>query len=244
MLIDLISTDNMVSYNVKVANIMGLHTAIYLTELINISAKADKKNKLVADKYFIVDRDYIQKRTTLSMEEQLAIEYKLSKVNVLQKAEGASDTIYIDITQLANIISSEDTSFLGKVTKLTEVKTTSVPGVKQTVKQKQIAEMKGYITITHPELKDALEGWVEGVYARPNGFLSKKAVTIFQREVDNFAKGDLDKALKVVEIATVGGFRDASWAINDFNDKYAASFATRPIVNNANRRPNVLDEVF
>ena len=46
MLLDLLSTDNLVNYNVKIAQIMGLHTAIYINELINISNKAIKKKKL------------------------------------------------------------------------------------------------------------------------------------------------------------------------------------------------------
>ena len=56
MLIDLLATDNLANYNIKIAQIMGLHTAIYINELINISNKATQKNKLVADKFFILDR--------------------------------------------------------------------------------------------------------------------------------------------------------------------------------------------
>ena len=69
MLIDLLSTDNLANYNVKIAQVMGLHSAIYINELINISNKATQKNKLVSDKYFILDRKYITKRTNLSVEE-------------------------------------------------------------------------------------------------------------------------------------------------------------------------------
>ena len=56
MLIDLLATDNQASYNIKIAQVMGLHTAIYINELINISNKATQKNKLIADKFFILDR--------------------------------------------------------------------------------------------------------------------------------------------------------------------------------------------
>ena len=40
MLIDLLSTDNLANYNIKIAQVMGLHSAIYINELINISNKA------------------------------------------------------------------------------------------------------------------------------------------------------------------------------------------------------------
>ena len=41
MLIDLIRTDNYVSFNVQLAHIVGLHAAIYLSELLNINSKAE-----------------------------------------------------------------------------------------------------------------------------------------------------------------------------------------------------------
>ena len=53
MLIDLLSNANLVSYNYKVAQLFGLHTAIYLAELLNINDKAIKKNKL-SEGYFAI----------------------------------------------------------------------------------------------------------------------------------------------------------------------------------------------
>lgn len=245
MIVDLLATDNMVSYNVKIANVMGLHTAIYLTELINISLKAERKKKLVSDKYFLIDRKYITQRTTLSVEEQITIEQKLAKIEVIQKPAGGIDTVYINVDKLAQIISSDDDNYLNKVSKNTVVKTVTGPGMKQTLKQRTAIEMKGYITTTHKELKDALEGWVDGVLANPNGFLSKRAVGVFEKTVDEFANGDLDVALKIIEIATVGGYRDATWAINSFNKDHAMTFRRRAVDTGTNRVvPLSGDEVF
>ena len=58
MLLDLLSLDNYVSYNIKVAEILGLHAAIYLSELMNINDKAIRKSK-TKDNFFTVDRKYI-----------------------------------------------------------------------------------------------------------------------------------------------------------------------------------------
>lgn len=246
MLVDLLATDNQVSYNIKVAQVLGLHSSIYITELMNISTKANQKAKLIEDKYFVLDRKYITKRTTLGVDEQLAIDHKLGQLGILQKPAGGVDTIFIDIDKLAATLISDDEKYLTKISKKAEVKTAALPGVKQTLKQKKIIEMKSYITITHTELRKALEDWVEGVYENPKGFLSKKAVELFQRDVDTFANGDLDIALKVVEIATIGGYREAAWAIEKFNKDYSNTLGRRLISPSDTRVRNVQvsDEVF
>ena len=245
MITDLLATDNMVSYNVKIANIMGLHTAIYITELINISVKATQKKKLVVDKYFTVDRKYITRRTTIDVKEQLAIDYKLAKVGVIQKPAGGIDTLYIDVDKLAEIISSDDPEYLQKVSKNTEVKTTALPGLKQTMRQKQAEEMKGYLTTVNSDIRNALEGWVDGVYSNPNGFLSKRAVNIFERTVDEFAQGDFTVAMKIIDIATVGGYRDATWAINKYRDDGLDKQVRNSYVSTSVRRKVALaDEVY
>lgn len=244
MLIDLLSTDNLANYNVKIAQVMGLHTAIYINELINISNKATQKNKLVSDKYFILDRKYITKRTTLSVEEQLAIDFKLAKVEVIQKPSGQVDTLYLNIDKLASIISSDDEEYLSKIGKKTEVKTAALPGTKQTMRQKKANEMKAYITVTHEELRTAYLDWVDAVYENPKGFLSKRAVELFQRDVDTFANGDLDVALEIINIASKGGYREASWAIEKFNKDYANTFRKRFVDTSTQRRVQVGKEVF
>ena len=244
MLIDLLSTDNLANYNIKIAQVMGLHTAIYINELINISNKATQKNKLIADKFFILDRKYITKRTTLALEEQLAIDTKLHKVNVMQKADNEIDTIYLDIEKLASIISSDDSEYLDKVKKKTEVKTAALPGMKQTLKQKQALEFKQEINVTHPKLKEAYDGWVDGVLANPKGFLSKRAVKIFIDTVDSFANGYLEVALKVIDIATTNGYRDATWAINKYNTEYNNTNRNNYVDTSRQRVVKLADEVF
>ena len=59
-----------VSYNVRLAHILDLPTAVYVSELININRKAIEKEKLKGDGFFKLDRNYIELRTTLKKEEQ------------------------------------------------------------------------------------------------------------------------------------------------------------------------------
>ena len=224
MLLDLLSPDNYVSYNVKVAQLMGMHTAVYLSELININRKAINKDKL--DKNcFTINRQYIENRTTLTIEEQLKIDKKLQDVGILGKNVDCPDKVYIDVNALTNMIAAGDAKLLERVSKLTRLKDVgnSVVG-RMTQKQRDIENCKTAISTDNQEVKDALSGWIESVFARPSGFLSKRAVTIFQNELYDYTHGDLDLALKIIDIATVGGYRNFQWAKDEFETTYADSF--------------------
>ena len=83
MLIELLSMDNYVSYNIKIAEIFGLHASIYLSELMNINDKAIRKSKITGESYFTVDRNYIEKRTTLTKSEQLKIDESFKQIGLL-----------------------------------------------------------------------------------------------------------------------------------------------------------------
>ena len=92
MLTDLMCTDNYAMFNVKVANVMGLHAAVYVNEILNITQKAQQKRKIV-DGYVTIDRDYVHRRTTIFPEEQISIDKKLVGIGVLSVAENNPDNI-------------------------------------------------------------------------------------------------------------------------------------------------------
>ena len=108
MLLDLLSMDNYVSYNIKVAEILGLHPAIYLSELMNINDKAIKKSK-TKQNYFTVDRSYITRRTTLSKEEQLKIDQQLFEIGLLKPNSDCKDTVTLDIAVLTSMLAGNET---------------------------------------------------------------------------------------------------------------------------------------
>ena len=89
MLIELLSMSNYVNFNVKLAHILGLNTAIYLSQIMDINEKAIRKDK-VDKNFFTIDRNYITSRTTIAEKEQKEIENNLQypgqiKVNVIRE---------------------------------------------------------------------------------------------------------------------------------------------------------------
>ena len=190
----------MVTYNCKIAQLFGLNTAIYLSELMSINDKAIKKNKL-SDKYFDLKREYITERTTLSAEEQISIEKNLVKLGVLQKVDESS-LMCVNIDTLLSIMGTTDKSLIDNVKKVSKTKNKRASKSECT----KIA-LKASISVTNSELKQAYENWIDAVYDK-QGWMSKTTVTVAEKTIDEFANHNLDIALKILEIATINGYRD------------------------------------
>lgn len=212
MLIDLFDNGNSISINYKTIKIFGLPTAAYLTELLNIYKKAVKKNKLIDNDYFKVDRKYIYDLLQLSDEEQIVCDLNLIKTAVLKKSNDDPNILKLDLNLYMSLLASEDIKLYDDIKK--QMKVQKPKGTKQSQRQCVINNLKDSIECSDYELLTALRNWVDGVYSRPTGFLSKSAIKIFQDTLNNYTQGDLDLALRIVQIATVQGYRDCQWAIN------------------------------
>lgn len=211
MLLNLLNSQNYISVNIDAINIFGLNTAVYCSELLNIYKKATLKNKLIDEKFFKVDRKYIFSRTSLTVEDQIKCDLNLSKVNIISIKEEDRDIISFDYELYASILSSEDLKLLEDVSKKAKIKTPR--GVAESKRQHAITELKNNIICSNYELLTALRGWVDSIFSRPNGYLSLKVVKLFQDTLNNYTKGDLDLALRLVEISTIQGYKDCNWAI-------------------------------
>lgn len=222
MLIDILATDNSISFNISIAKAFGLQGAVYLSELINITNKASIKHKLIEGKC-LIDRQYISNRTTITPAEQRDIDKKLSDIEIITVDSNNTDLISLDLETLAKIVTSNDTQLIGDAAKLARIKT-KAQSAKVSQRRQTIEELKDYAYHPNVELNEAYRDWVEGVYSNPTGFLSKKSVDVFKKEIDAYAQGDLDLALKIIEIATINGWRCAEWAIAEFKRNYESDF--------------------
>ena len=209
MLLDLLSTDMSVSYNVKLAHRIGLHTSIYVTELINIYRKATQKGKIVDEKYFRVDRDYVELRTTLTKEEQRELDQALKNISVVKISSKNRDTIGIDIEELSKLVLDDDANKIEGTVK------TQLRKKAPTKKDAIIAQLKSYVSASNEELRDAYYEWIEEAYAR-NGWMSAASIREAQRAIDNYSGKDLDIALDILHIASTNGYKDIMWAIERY----------------------------
>lgn len=220
MILDLLQSDNYIGCNLKLAKAVGLSSAVYCYELANILSKATRKNKLTEDGFVKLDRKYVYERTSLLVEEQLKIDYNLSQIGLIERDVDNTDLIKLDLNLLCSIIANEDLDLLDDLTSKVNKKCNKA--VKETKRTIIINNIKNGIVCSNYELLTALREWVDAIYSNPKGFLSKSAVENFQNTLNNYTKGDLDLALRLVKIATIQSYKDCQWAINVYerDEKY------------------------
>jgi hypothetical protein len=182
---------------------------------MNINDKAIRKEKM-NESSFSLDREYIKKRTTLTVEEQLEIEKNLIKLGIIEKPNDDVNCIVLNINILTTLLMSTDEELLENVEKLAKLKTKK----STTTKAEAIRQnLKTSIITTNVELIEAYSEWIDAVYAK-QGWMSKKAVTMGQNTVDEFSKRNLDVALSVINIAAMHGYVDMQWAVNKYQEQY------------------------
>lgn len=219
MIFDLLSTDMYVSYNFNLANIIGLKEAIYISELININRKAIVKNKLTDD-FFKVDRKYITERTTLTEKEQKEIDKSLSSINIITIGSSA-DFLKVNTDSLTGLMLEKDKKIIDTISN--DVKKST----KSTKKEVISANLKSNVQTANEELRNAFYDWIDAVLSR-QGWMSKKSIINGQQVLDTYTKRDLDLALSILDIASINGWRDLNWAIDEFEKRKKKSYFTLP----------------
>jgi hypothetical protein len=179
-------------------------------------------------------------RTTIDEAEQLDIEEYLIKLGILEKGE-ESDVMSLNITNLTAIMMSPDEQLIDKVKKKRKRSTSATKATKD---DKIKSNLKGNLRVQNPELREAYEGWIDTIYDK-QGWMSVKCVTVAETTIDSFSNRNLDVALKLLEIASVHGYRDIQWAINKYNQEFKVSYSTSPEVRKVvTNNSQLSEEVF
>jgi hypothetical protein len=130
------------------------------------------------------------------------------------------------------IITDEDTTKLKKTGKTSaDAKEAKISGIKAT--------MKRAILETDAELRAAYERWVDGMIDAANCRFTKAVVQLFEKTVTEFSPNKAIR-LKIIEIATINSYKDATWAINklDSGFKKPGTFIGVPQKQNVGIDPN------
>ena len=193
--------------NKKLVKLTNFEVAAYWAELQSILKQVVKKGTADERGFFTLDRDFMERETTLNLNKQLKCDEKLITMGVVLKDPDNPNRLAISVENMIEIITDEDTKKLKKSSRSTkeEAKVAKVEGIKAT--------MKRAILETDIDLRAAYERWIDGMIDAQNCRFTKAVVQLFEKTVTQYTT-DKGLRLKIIEIATVNSYRDATWAIN------------------------------
>lgn len=192
--------------NKKLIKIVGFEVAAYWAELQSILKQVVKKQTADEQGFFILDRDYVERETTLTITKQLKCDEKLLELGVMLKDPQDPNKISIAVNGMVALITDEDTKKLKKTSAVkANAKAAKIAGIKTT--------MKKAILETDADLKAAYERWIDGMVDAANCRFTKAVVQLFEKTVTSYTS-DKNLRLKIIEIATINSYKDATWAIN------------------------------
>ena len=197
--------------NKKLVKLTNFELAAYWAELQSILKQVVKKGTADEKGFFTLDREFMERETTLNLNKQLKCDEKLITMGVVLKDPDNPNRLAISVENMIEIITDEDTKKLKKSSKSTkeEAKVAKVEGIKNTLKRA--------ILETDIELRAAYERWVDGMVDAQNCRFTKAVIQLFEKTVNEHTQ-DKNLRLKIIEIATINSYRDATWAINKISN--------------------------
>jgi hypothetical protein len=202
--------------NKRLCKLVGFEVAAYWAELQSILKQVVKKQTADEHGFFTLDRGYVERETTLTINKQLKCEDKLIELGVLAKDPDNPNRITISVSNMIEIITDEDTKKLKKSTKAAkdEAKIAKIAGMKET--------MKRFIQEQDTDIREAYCQWIDGMIDAANCRFTKAVVQLFEKTVTEYTP-DKNKRLKIIELATINSYKDASWAINRLSSTRAGA---------------------
>ena len=192
--------------NKKLIKIAGFEVAAYWAELQSILKQVVKKGTADEHGFFTLDRDFMERETTLTLTKQLKCDEELVRMGVVLKDPENPNRLCISVQGMVEVITDEDTKKLKKTGKTSaDAKAAKIAGIKAT--------MKKAILETDVELRAAYERWVDGMIDAANCKFTKAVVQVFEQTVTTYTPNKA-KRLQIIEIATTNSYKDATWAIN------------------------------
>lgn len=209
MLIELLSNSNNQTYNVWLAHKIGLNVAIYFSVLLDDYKLALEEGTVDDEQFFTPNRKFITAKTTFIETDQFNFEECLAKLGFITLSKDKSKC-KLNLTLFIGMMNAENKEI---DTFCTAIKNTSVnknEGILIGVKKKINKNYPGNV-------QNALGEWLNTINEK-YGYVNKTMISQAQKQLDNFIYSDLNKALEIIEIATVQAYRDMTWAITRYNE--------------------------
>lgn len=222
--------------NKRLVKIAGFEVAAYWAELQSILKQVVKKQTADERGFFTLDRNFMERETTLTVAKQLKCDEKLLSLGVMLKDPEDPNKISIAVNGMVALITDEDTKKLKKSGRTTaDDRAAKIAWIK--------TNMKRAIFTQDAALREAYERWIDGMVDAQNCKFTKAVVQLFEKTVEQYTP-DKSTQLKIIEIATINSYKDATWAINKLTSP--SLFGKPPIMKQTEQKicTGVSNEVF
>lgn len=219
MWLDILSQYNTIQVNVKLANILGLKVAVYWAELMNVYARVINKkfDELKENQgYFELDRDYITKRTTIDVEEQLQFDKALAKLDVIYTNEIDPNLVKLDVEKLCAILVDDDPEAIKAIQKKSKLKRDDEQSAKRGSLKVQLFSS---VIEQDAEILEAYKDWIS-MMIESKKLINRKAIEVFQINLNSYTDSKEVK-LKILELAAIHAYVDFAWARQVYEKDYA-----------------------
>lgn len=214
MYLDILAGSSYGKFNRKLAKLAGIYTAVYFSELLDDMVNVVKDNLYDELGYFTVDREKIKEKTTLDETTQISCDKNLEKVGIMSVSKDDSSKVRVDLEKAVAILLDEDINKLKEVSKLMTATATDKQEAKRLA---TIRALKNSIQEMDPELLECYKNWIDAVCV--NYPITKAAVTNFISIVRKYSS-DVAVQRCIVNIAMTNAWKDAAWAINNYERNY------------------------
>jgi len=250
MILDLLSQSNQMSFNILIAQMFGLESAVYLSELMTINEKAVRKNKMEkigSIKYFTVSREYIKSRTTITPAKQKEIDERLRNVGVISISKDNDNMLCIDYNILAGIFGTD----LEKDTKEKIQKIAKKRTQEQKEASKESAKISKHRFFAYKEIDESdladpikleLKKWVDCILEK-SGYITAAAVRDNIQAIKDYKPNDIQLSINLINYAILKCWVHISAAIDSYNKK-EVSFPRNEELDRKIALENLSGEVF
>lgn len=225
---NLLSQYNYNSYNITLASVLGLYSAVYLSLLIN-------ENLTKKEEYISISRKKISAITGLNELEQQSAEENLISYSLINVKKSNNLRITLNEELILQLLTDPHLQLTQKVQKSPKTK------------KERIAEgLKNLITVPDDLCVQYLGDWID-VCVQKYGLLSKTAIKDVCTQVLDIANGDLTLLRSMCKEIAALGYKNYNYALEKYTKtdlKHLNNLSQECINNNIDSLKNYGGELF
>lgn len=214
MVIDLVAVDSYMMINRRAAQVLGLPVAVYLSEVLNIGKTVVRKQKYDENGFFKLDRNFIERQTTIEKVDQLAYDSLLQKNGILEISPEDKNKVMLHADTFMMLITTEDETVLKNLEKVAK---TTKTAKKESKKEAILQMLKDSVQGVEPEVKVEIDNWIDVVYEK--GVCKRVQVVNFVESLKEYSESPTVQK-DLLKILIINGWKDVQFAINRYEDRH------------------------